>query len=55
MCPNASSVSTSDSVARIAASDSALPDSVPPIPPTSVTFIASKRDWIRPATSELIP
>ena len=35
MGTKASSVSTSDSVARIAASDSALPASVPPTPPTS--------------------
>ena len=54
MRSNASSVSTSASVARAAASESALPASVPPMPPTSAasqTVFASTRS----ATSSLIP
>ena len=42
ICSNASSVSTSASVARIAASDSALPASVPPTPPTSDVGVARR-------------
>ena len=54
MRSNASSVSTSPSVARTAASESALPASVPPTPPTS----ASRQNvWstTRSATSAVIP
>ena len=54
MRSNASSVSTSASVARTAASESALPASVPPTPPTSASF---QNVWamIRSATSALKP
>ena len=52
---NASSVSTCSSVERIAASESALPDSVPPMPPTSVVGRVSRYAFARAATSALIP
>ncbi len=54
MRSNASSVSTSESVARTAASESALPASVPPTPPTSAS---RQKVWstTRSATSALIP
>ena len=54
MPSNASSVMTSPSVARIAASDSALPASVPPVPPTSITS-GSVASTIRRWTSSVMP
>ena len=51
---NASSVSTSVSVARIAASDSALPARVPPMPPTSMSSSAIEAS-IRSDTSAVMP
>ena len=55
MWSNAASVSTSSSVARVAASESAFPASVPPMPPTS--DVSSVRWWAmtRSATSSVIP
>ena len=49
-----SSVSTSSSVARIAASESGLPASVPPMPPTSSSQLDAGRA-IRSATSAVMP
>ena len=55
MRSKASSVRTCSSVARIAASESALPESVPPTPPTSVEGSDPMKPWIRCATSSLMP
>ena len=52
---NASSVRTWSRVARIAASESALPESVPPMPPTSVVGRERMNVSVRSATSALIP
>ena len=57
MCANASAVSTSPRVARIAAVDSALPASVPPTPPTSMMSASPASVWpvIAAATSSVMP
>ena len=57
MDTKASSVSTSDNVARIAANESALPASVPPTPPTSSTSASPEAILasIASATSSVIP
>ena len=54
MCANASGVSTDDSVARIAATESALPASVPPTPPVS-TMSAESSARMRAASSAVSP
>jgi hypothetical protein len=57
MCSNAVGVSTSPSVARIAAVDRALPANVPPTPPTSTMSASPASVWlvIAAATSVVIP
>ena len=51
MRANASSVNTSESVARIAASERTFAAIVPPIPPTSARSSRGKIDSSRSATS----